>query len=74
MVYVYKLPTDLNPEALRQYTGTMGTIIDPVLDADGSFVISKEEWESQEFQYLKNEFSEIVSKFEKIEWKPPVIL
>jgi len=65
---MYKVPTELiSPEELEQIQGTEGTYLAPKQDANDNWVVSVEEWEGTEFQYLKEKYPDIAAGFEQIE-------
>lgn len=67
----YKVPVNLvTPEALRTMTGVEGTFLNPILDENDNWIVSKEEWEGAEFQYLKTEYPDIATAFEEIDTNP----
>jgi hypothetical protein len=49
MTEVYLIPTNLDLQYLITFIGTEGTVINPVKDADGNYIISQEIWDSYEF-------------------------
>jgi hypothetical protein len=65
-----KLPDNITREDLIQFSGTQGTKLNPVLDADGDLVVSEEEWNSPEFAYLKKEYPDFAAAFTFKEFKP----
>ena len=67
----YKVPTDLvSIESLRQLRGTEGSYLNPILDENDLWIISIEEWNSPEFQYLKTEYPDLSVGFELIDTLP----
>lgn len=69
-----KLPDNITREDLRQFVGTEGTLLNPVQDADGNWVVSEIEWDSHEFDFLKKDYPDLAQSFTKIEWNPPPII
>lgn len=67
---MYKLPDNITPERLKEFKGIEGTLLNPVEDADGNWVVSDEEWESHEFQYLKSEYPDLAALFTQIPYNP----
>jgi hypothetical protein len=67
---MYKLPDNITPEKLREFKGLEGTVLNPVEDADGNWVVGDEEWESHEFTYLKEKYPNLAALFVQIPYKP----
>ena len=65
-----KLPIEVPPLELKNFIGTLGTVLNPIQDLDGDFVVSMEEWNSEEFAYLKVDFPELAALFTEKEFKP----
>ena len=73
MIY-YKIPTDLvSIEELRQLQGTDGSFLFPIQDINGEWIVSTQEWDSKEFQWLKDKFPEIADGFKAIETEAAVL-
>jgi hypothetical protein len=69
---VYKLPPDVNLEAVRGLRGSEGSRLNPVQDAEGNWVLTSEEIHASEFNNYKIALIDIIVDLEKIEWKPPL--
>lgn len=67
---VYKLPEGLTTDELKQFKGMEGSLLNPIEDAEGNLIISIEEWNADEFQYLKTDYPDIAGQFTAIEYKP----
>lgn len=59
---VYKVPKEIVFE-LREIKGSQGSTLNPIEDVNGNFIISVEEFKSEEFDLSKYEF-------ELIEYEP----
>jgi len=70
MIQVYKIPDWADINAMRQLKGEDGSYLNPIQDINGIWVISQEEWNAGEFQYLKIDYSDIFLNFELIEYNP----
>ncbi len=55
---------------MRALVGDEGSLLNPFQDIDGNWLLSVEEWDAKEFQKYKVQFSELIGKFELIEYKP----
>lgn len=65
---MYKIPTELiSVEELKKTQGENGVSLAPIQDANDNWVVSQEEWEGTEFQYLKEKYPDIAAGFEKID-------
>jgi hypothetical protein len=70
MTQVYKLPTGINVQAIRELKGCDGRLsIEPIEDADGNWIVSIEEFDNPYFQYIKDEFPEVINQMELIDFK-----
>ncbi len=67
---MWKFPSGINIDEVRQLRGKDGSYLNPVEDANGNWVVSDEEYCAQEFQYLKREFPHIWATMERIEYNP----
>jgi hypothetical protein len=67
---MYKLPDNITREELLQFQGLEGTLLNPVEDADGNWVVSDEEWNSHEFAYLKEQYPDLAALFTQIPYNP----
>lgn len=65
---VYKLPKELVSE-LREIKGSQGSRINPIEDANGNYVISSEEIESEEFDLSRYEFEVIEFEPKKVNFR-----
>lgn len=70
MAQVYKLPSGINLEVMRSLTGTEGSKLNPIEDANGNWVISIEEYNASEFQWLVNQYPEVYSAMMLIDYAP----
>lgn len=70
---MYKLPPNITPEELMRFQGAEGSYLNPIQDADGNWVVSDEEWNAAEFQYIKDEYPEITAQFTHIEFKAKIV-
>lgn len=66
---VYKIPTNLI-ESVKGLTGSEGSKLNPIEDADGNFILSAEEINSAEFNDFKIKYVDLIVEFEKIEYNP----
>lgn len=66
---VYKIPSQL-VDAVRGLTGSEGSKLNPIEDADGNFILSAEEINSAEFDSFKIQYVDLIVEFDKIEFKP----
>ena len=67
---VMKLPPQVAVDELRTFKGTLGTLLNPILDADGDLIVSMEEWNSAEFAYLKEQYPDLAALFTEKEYNP----
>jgi hypothetical protein len=65
-----KIPNGINPTEFKKNIGLKGSRLNPIQDADGNWVISEEEWNAPEFQYLKVKYAQFISLFTVIPFKP----
>ena len=70
MTLMWKFPDGINIDEVRQLTGTEGSHLNPVQDADGNWVVSDEEYCTAEFQYLKKDYPQIWANMQRIEYRP----
>lgn len=70
MIQMYKVPAAVTREDLMQFVGAQGSILNPILDANGNLVVSVEEWEMEEFQFIKELHPELAAQFELIDYEP----
>jgi len=67
---VYKIPEGTDIDFMRTLQGEEGSFLNPIQDINDNWIVSVEEWNAAEFQYLKTEYAEIIAKFELIEYEP----
>ena len=67
---VYKVPTGITIEELEKLVGNQGSTLLPMLDANGNIIISVEEWNAQEFQFIKELYADKIGQFEIIDYSP----
>lgn len=70
MIQVWKLPAGINLDIMRSLTGTEGSKLNPIEDVHGNWVISVEEYNAGEFQYLVNEYPIIYAAMVLIDYEP----
>ena len=64
----YKVPIELvSPEVLRGICGSEQTYLNPVLDVNDDWVVSKEEWDYDEFKIIKLNYPEIAAAFVEVD-------
>lgn len=68
---VWKFPAGINIDNVRLLKGTDGiSYLNPIQDLNGNWIVSEEEYNCQEFQYLKTQYSVIYSQMELIDYVP----
>lgn len=68
---VWKFPAGINIDNVRLLKGTDGiSYLNPIQDLNGNWVVSEEEYNCAEFQYLKTQYSAIYSQMELIDYVP----
>lgn len=67
---VYKLPPTLSLDEVRALTGSDGSKLNPIQDADDNWVLSAEEMRAEEFNIFKIKYIDLIVDFKKIEYKP----
>lgn len=73
MTKVYKVPPQF-VDFLRTVQGTEGSRLNmDVQDADKNTIVGQEEWEAQEFQWLKEQYPTETEHFELIDYNPKPI-
>lgn len=70
MTQVWKLPAGINLDVMRSLTGTEGSKLNPIEDINGNWVISQEEYNAAEFQYLINQYPEVYAAMVLIDYEP----
>lgn len=71
MIKVWKFPAGINIDNVRLLKGTDGiSYLNPIQDNLGNWVVSEEEYNCPEFQYLKTQYSAIYSQMELIDYVP----
>ena len=70
MIKVYKLPQGVNIDTIRQLKGLEGSYLNPIQDINDNWIVSVEEWEANEFQYLKTDYPDIVNQMVLIDYEP----
>lgn len=66
---VWKFPAGINIDNVRLLKGTDGiSYLNPIQDLNGNWVVSEEEYNCLEFQYLKTQYSLIYSQMELIDY------
>jgi hypothetical protein len=63
IIKLWKLPINIDIDGMRKLKGNEGTFLNPVQDINGDWFVSQEEFDSEEFQYLKVNFSDLVGHF-----------
>lgn len=56
MIKVYKIPSNTNVEVLKTLSGSKGTKLKPIQDKNDNWIISVQEWDSQEFQSIRAQY------------------
>lgn len=69
IIKVWKLPAGINIAGMRLLKGEEGSLLNPVQDINGNWIISQEEYNAEEFQYLKTSYADIVNSFELIDYE-----
>ena len=72
MTHVYKVPGTITAEQLKGLTGSEGSRLNPIEDAEGNLILSQEEWDATEFQQYKSQYEELIGGFELIEYRPKI--
>lgn len=67
---VYKVPPGITIEQLKEIVGDQGTLLYPMIDNNGNIIISVEEWNAQEFQFIKELYADKIGQFEIIDYSP----
>ena len=67
---VYKIPNGISKEDLRKIVGNEKSRLNPTVDVKGNLFISKEEFNSPEFQKMKEIYSVKLGEFELIDYVP----
>ena len=67
---VYKVPPGITIEQLKEIVGDQGTLLYPMIDNNGNIIISVEEWNAQEFQFIKDLYADKIDQFEIIDYSP----
>lgn len=71
MIKVWKFPAGINIDNVRLLKGTDGiSYLNPIQDNLGNWVVSEEEYNCEEFQYLKTQYSDIYSQMVQIDFEP----
>lgn len=70
MVQVYQLPIGIDLNIMRALTGAEGSKLNPIEDVHGNWVISVEEYNAGEFQYLINQYPEVYAAMVLIDYEP----
>lgn len=68
--HVYKLPKGVDVDFMRTLKGAEGSFLNPIEDNNGNFIISQEEYNCAEFQYLVNEYPEVYAAMQLIPFEP----
>ena len=69
MAYVYKIPTDLiSVDHIRSMRGSAGTWPNPIQDNSENWVLTETEWDSPEWEWVKEVYPTIASEFVRIEY------
>ena len=71
-IKLWKLPTSIDIDCMRKLRGNEGTFLNPVQDINGDWFVSQEEYDAEEFQYLKTDFSEWVNQFVLTDYINPI--
>jgi len=70
MIQVWKIPEGTDINIMRSLKGGEGSYLNPIQDIDGNWIVSEEEYNALEFQWLKSEYSDILNAMVKIDFKP----
>lgn len=71
MIQVWKLPAGINIDVVRTLQATDGvSYLNPIQDVNGNWIVSQEEYDCPEFQYLKTQYELIYSQMELIDYEP----
>lgn len=74
MIKVWKFPAGVNIDNVRLLKGTDGiSYLNPIQDINDNWVVSEEEYNCEEFQYLKTQYSAIYSEIVLIDYIPKVL-
>ena len=68
MIQVYKLPSDVNIEHLLNIPKQGVSKLHPIQDANDNWIITIEEYNSLDFQALKNQYKEVVDRMVLIDY------
>ena len=67
---VYKIPNGITREDLIKIVGTDKSLMNPTVDKNGVLCISKEEFNSPEFQKMKETYAAKLEEFVLIDYAP----
>lgn len=70
MILMWKFPSGVNIDDVRQLRGEQGSYLNPIQDVEGNWVVSDEEYCAAEFQYLKRDYPDIWAGMERIPYEP----
>ena len=70
LIKVWKLPQNINLDVVRQLTGNEGSRLNPIQDKHGNWIISQEEYDAEEFQFIKVEYADVVNSLILINYEP----
>ena len=71
-IKLWKLPPLIDIEGMKKLRGNEGTFLNPVQDINGDWFVSQEEYNADEFQYLKTDFPEWVNQFTLVDYVKPI--
>lgn len=73
MIKVWKFPAGINIDNVRLLKGIDGiSYLNPIQDINDNWVVSEEEYNCEEFQYLKSQYSTIYSQMIQIDFEPKI--
>ena len=70
MIKVWKLPDGINIDNVKLLKGNDGNFLNPIQDIDNNWILSEEEYDCNEFQYLKIEYKSIYEQMILIDYSP----
>lgn len=71
MTKVWKLPAGTDIEGMKLKVGLSGcTYLNPIQDINDNWVVTENEYNNPDFQYLKEQYPDIANNMELIDYEP----